>query len=134
MERGEPDKQALAFFVQTYLHLPTISLARPSKHEPASFTARNQGHHAVRFGLQALSQFAHCGEFAPGISLDMQKQQILKRSHAVGASGALRKTLKSAHLIAKLGQLLERRLRQGRIAGPNHGISVQIQGLNYIMM
>jgi hypothetical protein len=78
--------------------------------ESARLAARDERHHPMRLRLQAFRKFAHIGVFASGIPLDMKEHQILKRCNAVRSNRALRKSLESAHLITKFGQLLESRL------------------------
>lgn len=102
MQGCELDKQALALLTQVDFDLATILLVLPSDHEPALLTPRDQRHHAVVVGLQALGKLPNFRVVASRISFDVQKEEILKRRDAVGSGRTFRESLEAPHLIAKL--------------------------------
>jgi len=131
MQECQPDEQALALLAQVDFYLATILLALPSDHEPALLTTGDQRHHAVLVGLQALGEFADFCVVASLIPLDMQEQQILKRSDTVGSGGAFRKSLEAPHLISKFGQLLEGSLRYRDVNRLGHRVFAELERLDY---
>lgn len=107
MQRGQFDEQALALIEQVHFDFSTVPLARAPLNQPALLAARDERHHAMRLGLQALGKLADIGVFASRKSLDVKKHQILQWRHAVRSGSSLGKSLESAHLVAKFRQLLE---------------------------
>jgi len=120
MQCSQFQEQPFSFGKQMHLDLPAIPFAGSATNEPTRFTARYERRYAVRLGLKTLGEFPHMGIFSPRIAFDMQQQQVLKRCDAVRPRGILRKSLESAHLIAKFGQLFESGLRYGTLIDSPH--------------
>jgi hypothetical protein len=122
MQGRKPNQQALASRSQMDFYFSAITFARSPLNESPCLAARNERYHAMGLGLQTLGKLADMRVVASGVPLDVQKQQILKRSYAVRSSGSLGKSLESPHLITKFGQLLEARLRHCCVARSSHRV------------
>jgi hypothetical protein len=97
-----------------------VPLTGTSLNESARLAARRERNHAMRLRLQAFSKFTVIGECASWKAFDVKKQQVLKWCYAVRSSRSPRESLDSAHLVTKVGQLLESVLRKRRIVRSSH--------------
>jgi hypothetical protein len=76
-------REALAFGGQVHLDRAPILATRTALDQSEFLATRNQRHHTMLVGLQALGELADAGPFASGIALDLEQQQVLEVGDAV---------------------------------------------------
>src|SRR4051794_35221091 len=107
MQPRQSLQMSLALRCQSNLDPTAVLCAYFTLDQPELLATRHERNGSMMVGLKSLRELADGGPLTSWVSLDVQHQQVLQRSHAFATHDFFAKAQKTTHLIAEIGQRFE---------------------------